>query len=979
MAKSSSEVITEGLAALRTDLRDFKVELDKALKKPTKLADYADSADTLGGKTPAEISQLAVDEVNKHINKKGENAHNLDPHTLGAYNRQEYDAAFDAMMDISSGVPLDFYGDREFLPPGVTGSYESGSNTTPWDNVAMMLEDNGTLMILRPGTDGDSAGVYYSYLRNAMTETDLNANLLMSNVEYRPAYFPANMRAKAIISGTQDIICGIMKNAATGAHTGYFISLTNNTMDMTKHTGIFVPNGNFLKVEGPLPGIYHLPFGFIKGNYVYILHDLHREGKIGHRVWRLNKNDLITGNFTGATQIKGWTINRGSGGVVQRDDIVIFDNIEQATINTGKPSTPVLTTNGSTMGTALTRDNGNTAIMTSHYCQWFPQDNLINVYGAQLYYSYEFNEDKTIDVTRYWASKAAMIYDASGWKPQASAPMKNWTVNNHQRKQNGQSTDSLYMTVYNQMWMWTTVSYVTQLGNLYLHRFQYPENADARAVLAGEVNLLENSWAMPVGKYGSPLTATYRAVSSVGDTTVNCYNYGRFEGVATDYYVRSKLVGEPNFQYSSATGNYAYKGFQPTSDRKNVKQLGITNNNFFLLLNEGSPGAARTSQARWSTMHPQLVNRIAALDEDMRGSGSVSCPKAVMDSLQSQILANLSSRGFTQWPNDTGLQKFCFELVIPQIYTDMSPFVIGSIVNNADRTHHMFIYNVNITGSRQAVSGASIIASSFFTVRNDATIGTILGLMANIDSGQTAIRRVSGGFMVGYAGDHSFNIVGNGGRPMMLLKCINGEWSVNGNIYWDYWNGTAPAGWVNLPSRGMYYVLSSEFIYGEIDCGSKMVAALAVQNSLVDMNVNELKDRTSQSTYGSVMISQRVVSNWTVYFSDDTPAMLDGDYYVVEPMNYDLNPATDANKTFHVWLVKSGNALVYRIVASSTTPPAGRSLYLGFFTTTSTGLNSIQVEKRVAIDGNMISPDARGSSIPVTSGTPNQYGRLNWR
>jgi len=983
MAKTSSEVITEGLAALRTDLRNFKVELDKALKTPTKLADYAESADKLEGKTPAQVSQLAVDEVNKHINKKGVNAHQLRPALLSAYDKPEYDAAFDLMMDVSSGVPLDFYGDREFLPPGVTGSYESGSNTTPWDNVAMMMEDNGTLMILRPGTDGDSAGVYYSYLRNAMTETDINNNLLMSNVEYRPAYFPSNMAAKAILSGTQDIIVGVMKNKTTGVHTGYFISLTNNTMDMTKHTGVFVPNGNFIDVKGPYPGLYHIPFGFIKGNYVYILHDLHREGKIGHRVWRMAKNDLITGVFNGATQIKGWTVNRGVGGVITNDDIVIFDSIEQATVNQGKASTSVLATNGSTMGTALTRDNGNTGVMCSYYCQWYPADNLVSVIGQQLYYSYEFNENKQVDVSKYWASKTTMVYDATGWRPQLSASQPQYGPgggNTHQMQQNGQSTDSIYSTVYNQLWLWTTVSYVTQLGTLWLHRFQYPEAADPISVLAGEVKAESRNWGAPVGRYGSPLTATFRAVSSVGEDTVNVLNYGRYsDGSIGTYYVRNRLIGEPTFQYSSVTGNFAFKGFAPTADRKTVAQLGTSSESFQMLLNEGSPGVARTSQARFSSWYPEYTSRFAQLDSDMHGSGTITCPKSVMQSLESQILTNLGSRGFSQWTDGGAVPRFCFELVVPQAYTDMAPFVIGSIVNNADRSMHLFIYNVNITGSRQAVTGASIVASSFFSVRNDATVGTILSLTGNSDSGQTAIRRVTGGFMVGYAADHYYNIVGNGGRAMMALKCLGGVWSVNGNVYWDYWNGTAPAGWVNLPSRGLYYVLSSEFIYGEIDCGSKMVATLLCQNSPTDWNVNELRARSYQQDLSMIMLSQRVVTAWTVYFSDDTPAMLDGEFYIVEPTNYELNSATDGNKTFHVWLVKSGNKLVYQVVANSTTPPAGRSLYLGYFTTTSTGLNSIQIEKRVAVDGNMISPDARGSSIPVTSGTPNQYGRLNWK
>jgi hypothetical protein len=304
---------------------------------------------------------------------------------------------------------------------------------------------------------------------------------------------------------------------------------------------------------------------------------------------------------------------------------------------------------------------------------------------------------------------------------------------------------------------------------------------------------------------------------------------------------------------------------------------------------------------------------------------------------------------------------------------------VGGIINAADRAHHMFIYTVTITGTRQNVTGASIQAATNLMLRNDATVGTALTLGPEANCGQTAIRRVNGGFMIGYADCGYYSIVGNSGRPMLALRYLNGVWSVNGNVYWDYWNGTAPAGWVNLPSRGLYYVLSSEFIYGEIDCGSKMVATLFATNDPTDWNVNELRQRSSQQAYAIIMISQRVVTAWTVYFSDETPAMLNGDYYTVQPLTYNLNPATDGNKTFHVWLVKEGNALVYKVVTNSTAAPSGRSIYLGYFTTTNTGLNLINIEKRVAVDGLMISPVARGSAIPVTSGTPNQYGRLNWK
>ena len=962
------------LTALKGQLKDFKVELVKALDRPADFADYADAAATLGGKTPDQISALAVAEVTKHTQKIGVNAHHLVPGDVGSYSDVEYEAKFDLLADNNGGVPLSFYGDNEFLPPAVTGSYESGSNTTPYNNVAMLMEDNGTLMILRSGTDGDSAGVYYSYLRNAMAETDLN-NLVMTNVEYRPAYFPAGMRAKAILNGTQDVITGIMKDAVTGAHTGYFISLTNNTMDQTKHTGIFVPNGNFISVKGPLPGLYHIPFGFVKGNYVYILHDIHQEGKMGHRVWRLNKNDLITGVFNGATRITGWTINRGVGGTVIRDDIILFDDVASSSNNTGKPNTTVWATNGSNTPHALTRDNGNTGVFFAHYVQYYPGDNAAQITGYQWYFKYEFNENKQIDVSPYHNWKASINYSVAGWSVSESACLRTFAKTSHQDWHYGQDTSSIYSNIYNQVWLWTSTSY--QSINLSMVRFTYDENLDPIEVLAGEHDYKAGARVFPVGRFGSALTTSYRAVSNVGDDVVTCLNYGRYNGVVDNFYVRSVLQGNPTFQYSSVTGNYAFKGFAPTSDRTSYNELGVTPTNFRRFLNEASPGVSKVSQARFSNWWPTETSRAANVDRNLQLSGSITVPQAVMASLQAQILGDMSARGYALSTIQPGVPMMAFEFIIPQAYTDLPPFVIGTYIHS-DRALYVFCYPVNISGSRQAVTGASITGAGMMLIRANSG-NTLLGLSPEQDAGQVAIRRVNGGFAIGYSDSTYYGVVGNNGHVMLTMQYTAAGFANIGHTHWDYWNGTAPGGWVNLPNRGLYWVLSSEFIYGEIDCGSKMVAAVCATDQLPVLSVPELMDRAKDPNYAIIMISQRVVSAWTVYFSDETPAMLDGYYKPVKPFNYNLNPATDGNKTFHVWLVRVGDELQYKINDTTTVAPPAPALYLGYFTTISTGLNSINIQKHVAVDGYMVSPEDRGSSIAVTSGTPNSYGRLNWK
>ena len=982
MTKSSSQIIGETIAAVDAEFEHFKDELKTALDKPVETAEHADTADTLEGKTPAEVSALLVDEVTKHTSKLGVNIHGIDGYQLGSYTGAQFDEKFDKMLDYSSGIPLDFYGDREFIPPAVTGSFESGSNTTPWNAVAMMLEDNGTLTILRSGTDGDNAGVYYSYLRNAMTEPDMANQLMMTNVEYRPAYFPAGQMAKAILSGTQDLVIGVMKNTATGAHTGIFISLTNNTLDATKHTGVIIPLGGFITPPVPQPGLLARPFGFIRGDYVYILHDIRAEGKMGHRVWRIAKNDLITGVFNGATRITGWNINRGpnGGGTVVRDDILLGDSFYDIVNRVGKAHTIIQATNGSDTPTAITEDNGATSVYWVQYMQYWPTDNLVAIGSDHWSFNYDFNEvTKAVDFSKYYDDKLTTTYDTLGNPiyPMTCPASPPRGLGTHFENIFGQDTTSIYTTVFNQMWLWTTVTYTAVSKTM--RRFQYPENIRPVTALEGFTAPTSTAAVNPFGNFGSALTNTYMGGGALDEDLVICYNQAKYpNGGVGSVYVRSKLEGEPTFQYSSVTGNYAFKGFAPTNDRKSHLDLGVPFTNFVRQFNEASPGVKKISQARFSSLEPNELSRYADIDRDVKGSGQVTIAAGLMASLRAPIIANMASRGRTLYVPPGGNEMLSYELYIPQAYTDAPAFIVGVFGDVTRYTYH-FIYSVTITGTRQNVLTATIIPSSYAAVRFDQVGATLMSMQLDPNGGQTALRRVAGGFMLAVDDGTVVSQIGNAGKAMYLARWANGVWAINdAPPLYNYYSSVAPSAWINLPNRGLFYGVSSEFVYGEIDAGTKMVAALVATTAAVTTTASQMQVRAKASATGIVMISQRVVSAWTVYFADTIPAMLDGFYYSVQPTTYELNSATDGNKTFYVWLVRTGDTIGYQIVVGSTAPPAGHVLYLGYFTTTVTGINLIDVRKRVAIDGYLISQEPRGSAIPTTAGTPNSYGRLAW-
>jgi hypothetical protein len=213
-----------------------------------------------------------------------------------------------------------------------------------------------------------------------------------------------------------------------------------------------------------------------------------------------------------------------------------------------------------------------------------------------------------------------------------------------------------------------------------------------------------------------------------------------------------------------------------------------------------------------------------------------------------------------------------------------------------------------------------------------------------------------------------------------MATWTGGAWAFVGSPYWNYVQ-VAPAGFLNFPNRGLYFTKTSEFIRGQIDCGTKMIGTLVSTSEPPSQGIGELYDgRISDINSSIVIVSQKTVSAWTVYFSDEAPAMLDGVFQLIGQTTYELTPGVDINKTYHVWIVKINGVLSYKIVESSTaTPVAEASLYLGYFTTTNAGLNAVITAKRVAIGGMVLARASQGSGIPLTSGTPNTPGRLNWR
>lgn len=977
--------LTENMTQLLTEMQSLNTELVKKTGGPAgedKIVDHVANADKLDGMTAGRVSDLLRERIRAHIDTLGQNVHKTLPSDLDTYADYEFTGKLDGLLDINGNNPLSFYGDREYLPPTVTGSFESGVNWAPWGYVGMFLEDNGTLMMLRTGTDGVKAGVYYSYLRNALN-TSLLSDIVMTNARYQPAYFPAGSVARCVLWSNQDLIIGILHNATTLAITGYFVSLTNNTFDQTKHTGIVIPPNTIINPvitgECVLRG---QPIGFLKDGTVYLLvnKDNVNTRAAGWKVYSVPKQNLIDSSYQGATPITGWTINRGVAGVVSKTDLDYADDKFDLITTTHPRMLPQEIDRANPPHYARTAENGVMTMLTSQYMNVY--DTMVLAQYALWHMNYTFVFDpisKVVDMSPYFNSKCVVTLDGNNVWGISPAPACPYLVNpqTHLNAYNGQQSTRVYVSENNVVFYYTTYVLYT---NRQLGRASYPANASLDSILRGEARFTEIQQSAYEGRFASPVSFLPGAVSNFGDLVLTGMNTGwNKQNKVERMWFRAGTNGTFNYQYGSLQG-FNFMGNPPTPDRSWLADYpGANKSDMAGTVNETDASGWLVHQARFENhVWASRLSGSAAISAAMVGSGSVSITPAAFASLEAPLRADLVAQLGAPYPT-ADYASLWYEVVVPQRYTDLPAFVYGHYIA-ADRTTRFFIYTINVN-ARGAVTVASLVPATRKIINSPYGANSAVYISPSVgDSGQIAIRRVNSGFLVALTTQYRYTYIGNSMASCMLISWKPGVgWNFPCGYDYDQ-QQISITGFANM-SHGLYMLYTTENHRGTLDCGTKLMGTLISNGPDPDQaSLDVYRQRMTNGNYAKIFLSQQTVTAWTVYFADPTPVMIEGQYYELGVYAHYLNAATDANKTFYCWAVKLSGVITYYITTNPAIPTGyDASLYLGYFTTNSAGLDKVAIEKRVAVGGTLISTVSRGNSIPVTAGVPNTGGRLTWR
>lgn len=859
---------------------------------------------------------------------------------IDTYTKQE-------LLDIVSLIPLSHYGTHNYLPAGVSGSFDGAAENQNYRFNKVFLENDGTLVILRAGTNGSNEGVYYAYLQNALNVVDMNLSV-NTNKEYRPGYFGSDKYAKGVISTDDKIVVGIYGSRTT-TETGVFVSIMKGTLDDTQHSGFFIPYSTVAPDGG-------LQFAMQANDGSIYFFGLNRNSnRLESSVVRVVFNESA-GTYT-STRITGWNnkvfYNSTENGTT---NLVFLQNVLSKDIS----QKPYMYIPPSSIGA----DPFTVAVDIFAAQEPNSQNIRIKINGDAWCTSTTYNTrpqhgfSYVINV-----STKQNTLDAGNDITNTPAPLtitdtgSSYTVSGNVLNQ-----DPLYDhsgarnigTVYN--YLPTGVVFACSSPNLseplIMQSSKFPEGNvfDLLNVRKYISSAYKSGRLKPT--FGSAIGSYIRGIELLPNNSTKTYSITTGGSIRPAYSVHKPT---PTFTFKSIDLG-TIKGYEPTTDRNfiadNIDNQGIistvSGNN---VVSNGGIFAC-----------DQRYTQSFSYDYKMNGVGTISVDKTVLDNFRNSEYSKVAS----SWNLSSSATKACI-LYVPQ-QADIPAFVLLSTVTTG-LANYTRVVEVDVNtrvGNITSITARRVILESAqngdFALNSGAYFAQATVGMTIYDGGSF--------YFVGFSNILFHNTIGNTNTPMFrgIVDKSSRQFSnivING-YHPSYAIGNQPAA---LPGIGFGDFTS-------LDQSNKVVFR-PVGTTIAEYNAWTYKGDPIS------VISQDVAQGFIVYFTEETPVLLSGKSFTLPITNIDLRTvkSNPSNSTFFIYVkMNQGNA-EYHItseVISETGTTAYNIFWIGTIKTNSIQIASIDVFKRSRLDVFGASLEAAGSSFPVSYGLPSNNGTINW-
>lgn len=898
--------------------------------------------------------------------KVATNPHEVSADQLDTYTTSETEAILNQVL---SGIPISRYGSLNYLPPGISGSFEGASVVTAVHYIPIVQEDDGTVVMLRTGTDGSTRGVYYNYC--TLTEDGLIDKQFPTTTKYHPPGTPDGWSVVSAFGFGAGAMLILLLDESDGITVKYGLVKTNNTLDQTKHSyyeidqtisqyisestiaattkfvvagGRFATTGFVLFSQDTGSGhIRIITLGITDNNTTYL--------QIGSMTTTGFGDPIVsTGSSDDPLLIKPYLYNAVSqadvdNGTYQPGEYLFSYD---ATINGAhdvfhgpwRPQIVADPTNQSKFRLIVSSEIYFTAGLRSIWGSW--------AYTLEINFS---TASATSTVISDISEQGRVIDNGTSLGLSGSVIISRTALDGGG---NGNTYSTGFVTnkgfVYSAT---TTSSSVNRIAMLKTDASSAYDN-----MIVNDRNVIASSTTPLVQQYGSVVGGGLRnPVPFRNGKLMLLTDHG-----IGNYYVMCTL-GDAGYTYP-VYRNGSYPGYAPTADRVDVAPYSAYN----CLISEVTEGGDVVVSG--THFCPGTNSALVDLGDtpDAEGylsyAGTLTMTESDLDTLGQQALS-ASGLGYSLVDCDLKSSLFVTQrnakmfLVTLVWYKPSSIAValLSEITGSSNRTGDL----TGLTYGRYVTKSGNIGNILYTSIARDQSV----------NPSHVYHNEAEGFSFIAISAPLRANYVGNGN-------------TVSFNFIYDHTTEAIDdstvlygARWSYLQSGSIPYVYPD---YGpgysngsiEITSGSTMLTIRPFGKTRA-----EVVARNAGTTY--VTMSQKTVEGWVVYFTETTPIVMSGKYYELPPISFDLRNlfADPTNRTYRIYVQLDGNGPSY-VISDVYVPESPTNMLIGTITTDDVQITGIESDKVTRFGNFRLGTTLNGSTIPVSTGSPTESATRPW-
>lgn len=883
--------------------------------------------------------------------------------TYPYYKRQD-------VQDILDMLPISRIGEMDYLPLNISGSFRGATSYANNKRIQpTIIEDDGTAVIIRAGTNGSSWDFYYSYIRNIRNISTLSqADIVQTNTPYKPSYF-TNGQYIDQFYGTNGYELLWYKTIDNSNTERYSIVLTNSSFNEVGHQSTQLLVSQF-------PNFYP-SYAHVVGTLVYMWgwdSTVYTNGGRALLLYTIPVSSIRAGTTTGFTQVTGFN---GKTLLNQSYTNATYASFYNSYVSTN-PADQSLFVHSGPMWTVEQYDFDNTNLMacanssgTQVRIAFFP---TYRFSGPLSYSGVMMNAYSMV----YNISTKTFTYDSTSLGQITVTATNNasntetiYTQNNPYSVDawNWRGYDTGYLgncgTICqaNDGFTVATRSRWTSDASYGINKFKvnnFTSQFDSIKMNARTTSELSQLRALPT--YGSAVGEDMTGLRLISKDRVIVAAAGTYDGVTQSDYdnnIVSDIGTDTNFTYQSII-NGTVTGYAPQTYRKFAPNSNFKFSGLISLVD-----ASGNVTAHGSSFFEMLPSKVGGLnlnpDTLEFDGGTCTIDPAVIQTLKNAAasaagvsLASTAQAAVYYVPDTS----YCNSMVVVMNHDS---------VNSVGTTIYAEVnLSVSVASGNTAITGGTII-NTHKAIRNDVS-----NIYTNNMARQPGIiaAKYSGFNYVGVVSGSYYRVPGDNRGSMMMSKFKSG-----GIVSTRYEDSYYLSTWAYVP--GVLPNVGFGYYDGTLertDYQTKLVFSLI---GTTEAQMDALIARTETVQRLVAVLSQEVPEGFSVYFTQELPVFLGGFYFKLPIQTIDLKTikANPENTTFYIYIsMDRSTAQASYVISESLFPESLTQTFIGTIVTGNVGIESVDTEKVTRFLTYRPSTVKRGSAIPASTGVPSGPG-----